>query len=77
VASLIARTIAGTENISEDFRMLSMYLVTVVSSLVLYNVLLMSIAYFVVKRRNPFRFMLSLMEPIMITFATTSKYVHI
>lgn len=77
VASLIAETIASTKNIEDDFRKLGMYFLTIMTGLIIATLILMPLGYFIVKRANPFRFLVTIIQPILIVFATSSTAIAI
>ncbi|OWF50777.1 putative sodium-dependent excitatory amino acid transporter glt-3 [Mizuhopecten yessoensis] len=77
VASLIAKTIASTDNIQEDFRRLGVYSATVIASLFICSVVLVPIAYSLLTRKQPFRFLFSVVNVLMIGFATSSSAISI
>ncbi|XP_060082657.1 excitatory amino acid transporter 1-like isoform X2 [Ylistrum balloti] len=77
VASLIAKTIAGTDNIQEDFRRLGVYAATVIVSLLIVSLLLVPIAYSLLTRKQPFSFLFSIVNVMMIGFATSSSAISI
>ncbi|KAJ8299196.1 hypothetical protein KUTeg_023256 [Tegillarca granosa] len=77
VACLIAKEIASTENINEDFRKLGMFVLTVMIGLFIIGFVMLPLVYIIVKKSNPFRFLATLIEPILITFAGTSTLVLI
>ena len=72
VASLLARTIASSKDTSGEFKQLGMYLVTVILGLLIWSLIVVPVVYFVIRRCNPFRFLLTLMEAVLIVFATSS-----
>lgn len=76
VASLIAKTLAGTKNIEEEFRKLGLYFATVLIGLLVWVSLVAFGIYFFAKRRNPFRMLGSFVPSAMIVFACGSTYVH-
>ncbi|XP_069133835.1 putative sodium-dependent excitatory amino acid transporter glt-3 isoform X2 [Argopecten irradians] len=77
VASLIAKTIASTENIQEDFRRLGVYSATVIASLLICSIIFVPVAYSLITRKPPFRFMFSVVNVLMIGFATSSSAIAI
>ncbi|XP_033753486.1 excitatory amino acid transporter 1-like [Pecten maximus] len=77
VASLIAKTIASTDNIQEDFRRLGVYAATVIASLLICSVIFVPLAYTLLTRKQPFRFMFSVINVLMIGFATSSSAIAI
>ncbi|XP_062568574.1 excitatory amino acid transporter 1-like [Saccostrea cucullata] len=77
VLSLVARTIAGSQNLEEDMRKLGVYFGTVMTGLLFCGFIIQPITYFIVCRKNPFRFWFSILEPTMIVFATSSTAIAI
>lgn len=77
VLSLIAKTIAGSQNLEDDLRKLGVYFGTVMTGLLLCGFLIQPITYFLVSRKNPFAFWFSILQPTMIVFATSSTAIAI
>ncbi|KAL5006971.1 hypothetical protein ScPMuIL_015777 [Solemya velum] len=77
VASLIAKTMASTDDIEDTFRKLGLYFLTVMLGLAFITIVVVPAFYFAVMRKNPFWFLLSFMESIMIVFATSSTAIAI
>ncbi|KAL4225110.1 Neutral amino acid transporter A [Mactra antiquata] len=75
VASLIAKTIVSTDDIEDTFRKLGFYFLTVMTGLVIHMFIVMPIVFFLIRRRNPFRFMATTIPSIMIVFATGSTMI--
>ncbi|XP_052801565.1 excitatory amino acid transporter-like [Mya arenaria] len=75
VASLIAKTIAGTSNMETVFQKLGIYFACVLSGLILWSFLLIPLMFFLVRRQNPYRFLGSIVPPIMMVFATGSTMI--
>ena len=72
VASLMAQTIAATQDLDEVFRKLGIYSLTVFGGLVVWSFVIIPLVFFVARRKNPYSFILSIIHPIMIVFATGS-----
>ena len=72
MASLIARTVAGTSNVEEEFEKLGLYFATVIIGLVFWLVLIEGFIFLSITRKNPLRFLGSIIPSIMICFATGS-----
>ncbi|XP_069118973.1 putative sodium-dependent excitatory amino acid transporter glt-3 [Argopecten irradians] len=72
VMSLIAKTICSTDSITEDFQKLGMFIVVVVTGMTLCGVVV-PVGYFILRRRNPITFILSLSQPLMVAFATANS----
>ena len=72
VASLMAKTIAATHDLDDVFRKLGIYSLTVMGGLLVWMFLVLPLVFFIARRKNPYRFILSIIHPIMIVFATGS-----
>ena len=72
VASLVAKSIATTDNLEEEFRKLGIYTATCVGGLAAWVFIVIPIVYIAIRRQNPFKFYFHILQPIMIVFATTS-----
>jgi len=72
VASLIAKTIASTSDIGHVIEKLGVYFLCVIVALVVWAFIVLPLIFFIVCRRNPYRFIGSIVPPIMIVFATGS-----
>lgn len=72
VASLIACVIATKKNISEEFKLLGNYILTVMVGQFILMLVIAPLAYFILRRANPFKFIMSLFSPIMVVIATAS-----
>ncbi|XP_060066441.1 putative sodium-dependent excitatory amino acid transporter glt-3 isoform X2 [Ylistrum balloti] len=71
VASLITKIICSADNIADDFQKLGMFIVTAAGGMVFCG-LVIPVSFFILRRTNPFPFVLSLSQPIMMTFATAN-----
>ncbi|XP_052103703.1 excitatory amino acid transporter 4-like [Mytilus californianus] len=72
VASLLAKTIASSVDTSDEFVHLGMFISTVLLGFTLWSFAVVPLVYFFIYRTNPFRFLLTLVQPALITFATSS-----
>ncbi|XP_033724713.1 putative sodium-dependent excitatory amino acid transporter glt-6 [Pecten maximus] len=72
VASLIAKTICAADNISEDFQKLGMFILAATTGMTVCG-LIIPISYLLLRRANPFTFLLSLSQPILMAFATANS----
>ncbi|XP_052066157.1 excitatory amino acid transporter 1-like [Mytilus californianus] len=72
VASLLARTLASSADTSDEFKHLGMFIATVLLGFALWSLAVVPLVYFIIYRTNPFRFLFTLVEPVLITFATSS-----
>lgn len=77
VISLIAVSIAGIADVQNVFAQLGMFILTVTVGIVVQQLLLMPLIFFVFTRKNPYAFLLSIARPWMIAFAATSTAVAI
>ncbi|XP_048730321.2 excitatory amino acid transporter 1-like isoform X2 [Ostrea edulis] len=77
VLSLIAKTMAGSQNLEDDMRKLGVYFGTVMTGLLICGFIIQPITYFIVCRKNPFVFWFSILQPTMIVFATSSTAIAI
>ena len=72
MASLIAKAIAGIDDLSDSFSKLGMFVVVVVVGVLLFQLVVLSLLLLVVTRRNPIYFHYSILRPYFIGFASTS-----
>jgi Na+/H+-dicarboxylate symporter len=72
VASLIAKAIAGTDDVANSFSKLGMFVVVVVVGVLIFQLVILSLLLLVITRRNPILFHLSILRPYFIAFAATS-----
>ncbi|KAK7090118.1 excitatory amino acid transporter 1-like [Littorina saxatilis] len=77
VASLIAVSIAGVADISSTFSQLGKFVLTVSVGILLHQFIILPAILFVTTRRNPFLFLVSIVRPVTIGFASTSTAVAI
>lgn len=77
VASLIAKAIAGINNLESSFSKLGMFVVVVVVGVLIFQMVILSLLLLVVTGRNPILFHLSILRPYFIGFAATSTAVAI
>nr|KAG5698014.1 hypothetical protein BaRGS_005832 [Batillaria attramentaria] len=75
VASLIAKAIAGIDDLEDSFSKLGMFVVVVVVGIVIFELGVLSLLLFLFTRRNPFKFHFSILRPYFIGFAATSTAV--
>ncbi|XP_063399933.1 excitatory amino acid transporter 3-like [Mytilus trossulus] len=75
VASLIAKTLASTKNLEDDFNRLGLFIGTVMAGLGIISFVALPITYFIFIRRNPFKFLWTMLQPAMIVLASTSTAV--
>lgn len=72
VASLIGKTMAATKNLEDDFSRLGLFIGTVLAGLAILTFLILPVVYFAFVRKNPFRFLFTMIEPVLITIAASS-----
>ena len=72
IISLIAKTVASTKSIEEDFKRLGMFFLTVMIGLNILMFVIHPIVFFIVRRSNPFKFIASIIQPSLVVFATCS-----
>ncbi|XP_035824745.1 excitatory amino acid transporter 2 [Aplysia californica] len=77
VASLIATAFLQTSDLDSAVRSLGMFSLTVLAGLAIHQIVLVPIVYFVLVRENPYRFLLSLGRPWLVSFAAASSAVAI
>lgn len=77
VASLIAVSMAGITDISTVFAQLGMFVLTVTTGIAIHQLVFMPLVLFILTRRNPYVYLITLVRPWMIGLATTSTAVAI
>ncbi|KAL4220033.1 Excitatory amino acid transporter 2 [Mactra antiquata] len=77
VVSLIAVSVAGIGNIEDVFAHLGLFIAAITVGILLQQLLFMSAIFFGITRKNPYKYLLSIMKPWMIGFASTSTAVAI
>ncbi|XP_063399935.1 excitatory amino acid transporter 1-like [Mytilus trossulus] len=71
VASLIGKTIGGTKNLEDDFSRLGLYIATQMIGYALFVIVAVPITYFILMKKNPFKFFFTLIHAFVIVFATS------
>lgn len=77
ISSLIAVSIASIKDIGPVFEQLGMFVATVTVGIVMQQLIILPLILFVLTRRNPYLFLISIIRPWMIGLATTSTAVAI
>lgn len=72
VASLIATKLVEVPNLSLTISQLAMFIVTVATGVLLYQLAILQMIYAAVVKRNPFHFYRELITPMLTAFATAS-----
>ena len=72
VASLIASKILSVDDIVTVTTQLGLFVLTVIAGVLLYQLVILQVLYFVVVRKNPFRFYAGLVQATITAFATAS-----
>lgn len=63
---------AATKNLEDDFNRLGLFIATVMAGLGILTFVILPIVYFIFIRKNPFKFLFTMIEPVMITIAASS-----
>jgi len=64
-------------DIEASFKALGMFMVTSITGLLIHGLILLPLIYFVMTRKNPYRFMFNLRDAIITAFGTDSRYVSV
>lgn len=72
MASVISGKILSVANISLVMSQIGWFVLTIVSGVLFYQLIIIQIIYYVFTRKNPYRFYLGLSHPIITAFATAS-----
>lgn len=70
---LIAAKVVEIDDLERTFRQLGYYFLTVMAGLALHALVTLPLVYFLVVRRNPFRYLVRLVEPLLTALATSSR----
>lgn len=73
IASVIAGKILDVENLSLIISQLLLFIVTVASGVFFYQFIVLQLIYFLIVKKNPFKFYTELAPPLMLSLATASK----
>lgn len=77
VASLIGKTIGATKNLEDDFNRLGLYIGTQMIGFLLFMCIAVPVTYFILMRKNPFKFLFTVIHAFVIVFATSSTAIAI
>ena len=73
ICSLIAAKVAAMDDISGSLEKLGLYMVTVIVGLLVHALILLPLLFFIVVRRNPFRFLAGMRDAIVFAFGSASR----
>lgn len=73
ITSVIMGKILDVEDLSLVISQLLMFIITVASGVFFYQFIVLQIIYFLIVRKNPFKFYTELIQPMLYAFATASK----
>ncbi|XP_046381640.1 excitatory amino acid transporter-like [Haliotis rufescens] len=77
IGSLIAVSVAGVSNITGTFSQLGMFVVAVTVGILFHSFVVLPAILFALTRRNPYAYLLTIIRPCLIGFASTSTAVAI
>lgn len=72
---MVAAKIVEMDDPEKTFHQLVFYFITVVSGLVVHGFITLPLIYLAVVRRNPFRFIYGVMQPLVTALGTSSRCV--
>ena len=73
ICSLIAAKVAGMEDIVVSLEKLGLYMVTVITGLLIHAFIILPLLYFIVVRKNPFRFLAGMRDAVVFAFGSASR----
>ncbi|KAK3699457.1 hypothetical protein QZH41_018614 [Actinostola sp. cb2023] len=73
ICSLIAQNLVRMSDIASSFQALGMFMVTSITGLLVHGLILLPLIYFILTRKNPYRFMLNMRDAIITAFGTDSS----
>lgn len=72
ISSVIAGKILSIDNLAHVMAQLMWFIITVAIGVFIYQWIVMQLIYFIIVRKNPFKFYYGLMHPMLTAFATAS-----
>ncbi|KAK3699445.1 hypothetical protein QZH41_018613 [Actinostola sp. cb2023] len=73
ICSLIATRVADMEDIPAAVSMLAMFIVTVLTGLLIHAVIVLPLIFFIVTRKNPYRFIAGMRDALVTAFGISSS----
>lgn len=73
ISSVIMGKILDVDDLSLVISQLLLFIITVASGVFFYQFIVLQLIYFLVVRKNPFKFYAELVQPMLYAFATASK----
>lgn len=74
VASIITEKLLSIDNLPEIFSQLALFMFCVVFGLVLHQLVVLPLIYFIFVRKQPYTFLANLIDPWITAFAASSSY---
>lgn len=73
ISSVIAGKILDVENLNLIISQLLLFIITIATGIFFYQFIVLQSIYFLIVKKNPFKFYAELAHPIMLSLATASK----
>ena len=70
---LVAAKVVEMEDPEKTFEQLLFYFITVIAGLAFHGLITLPLIYFITVRKNPFKFILGVLEPMVTALATSSR----